>query len=234
MSAKTTLDVDTPPLRDGDRLTAGEFHRRYEAMPNVKQVNLVNGVVHMASPIRLERHGGPQGAVQTWFGQYLVRLPGVRMYGPSTFRVDEANEVEPDVMLILAPEYGGRSWADDDDYLRGVPELVVEIAASSARLDAGEKRDLYERIGVQEYVLWRVNDDEIDWWANTAAGFESLPADEAGVIRSRVFPGLWLDPAALVARDGNRLADVVDLGKASLEYAAFFDHLRRLAAGEDS
>ncbi len=225
MSANTTADLesdlDIPPLREGDRLTADEFHRRYAAMPQIRHVNLVNGVVHMASPIRSAHHSGPQGIVMTWLGQYARRVPGVAVHGNGTLRVDGENEVEPDAMLVLLPEYGGRSWEDAQDYRRGAPELVVEIAASSGRLDAGEKRDLYERIGVSEYLLWRVEDDEIDWWALVDGAYEALPTDDAGLIRSRAYPGLWLDADAMVARDGDRLADVVDAGKASPEHQVF-------------
>jgi hypothetical protein len=39
-----------PPLRDGDRLTRDEFLRRWDAMPDVKWTELIDGVVHMPSP----------------------------------------------------------------------------------------------------------------------------------------------------------------------------------------
>lgn len=221
MSAKTTLDVDTPPLRDGDRLTADEFHRRYEAMPRVKDANLVNGVVHMGSPIRIDSHSRPHGLVMAWLGNYSFRLPGVELNGNGTLRIDAENEVEPDAMMILGPATGGNSWVDEQDYRRGAPEFVVEIAASSTRLDTGEKWELYQRIGVREYFLWRVLEEQIDWWGLVDDSFERLPTDAAGVVRSRVFPGLWLHIQAMIDGDRRQVADTLAAGMASPEHMAF-------------
>ena len=46
---KPPKQVRIPPLENGDRLTVAEFERRYEAMPELKKAELINGVVHIPS-----------------------------------------------------------------------------------------------------------------------------------------------------------------------------------------
>ena len=71
----------------------------------------------------------------------------------------------PDVLLRIEPQAGGQSRVGDDDYLEGAPELIVEIAASSAAYDLHDKLRVYRRNGVREYVVWRVHDRQLDWFA---------------------------------------------------------------------
>jgi len=227
MSIDTTVDLDTPPLRDGDRLTADEFHRRYEAMPHVLNANLIDGVVYMSSPISFGRHAEPCALIVGLLHVYARFLRGLRLGDNSTLRVDDRNEPQPDVMLSLDADRGGQTWEDDRGFLHGTPELVVEVAASSARIDAGVKRDLYERIGVKEYILWRPLEDRLDWWGHADGSYQPLPADAAGVIRSAVFPGLWLDVPALMADDIRRLTETLEAGLASPEHQAFADRVGR-------
>jgi hypothetical protein len=40
-----------PPLENGDWLSRGEFERRFNAMPGLKRAELIEGVVHLPSPI---------------------------------------------------------------------------------------------------------------------------------------------------------------------------------------
>jgi hypothetical protein len=50
-----------------------------------------------------------------------------------------------------------------------------------------------------------------------------------GLLRSEVFPGLWLDPATLVSGDEARVLAMVQLGVASTEHAAFEPRLQSFA-----
>ncbi len=228
MSANSVDDIGTMPtlplLREGDRLTADEFHRRYAGMPYVKNANLVNGVVYM-SPVHTQ-HGGAQFDIIAWLGVYCFGLRGVHGLDNTSWRIDGHNEVQPDALLFLDAAHGG-AVTNTAGLLRDTPELAVEVAVTSSRLDAGEKRDLYERTGVQEYILWRVRDDRIAWWELVDGVYHLLPADDAGVIRSRVFPGLWLDAPAMIADQRDRVKIVLDAGLASQEYQAFAAKLRQ-------
>ena len=68
--------LSIPPLENGDRLCRAEFERRYQAMPQVKIAELVEGVVYMTSPLRLKSHGEPHGDLITWLGTYKAFTPG--------------------------------------------------------------------------------------------------------------------------------------------------------------
>ncbi len=215
-----------PPLEPGDRLTRPEFERRYEAMPQVKKAELIEGVVHMPSPVRYRSHGVPHRRMVAWASAYCDATPGVDGSDNSTVRMDMDNELQPDVFLRIEPEAGGRSRVSEDDYIEGPPELIVEIAASSVSYDMHDKLEAYRRNGVQEYLVWQVGDGRIDWFELFEGRYRPLPPDEGGLIRSRVFPGLALAVAALLAGDIAAVRAELQAGLATDEHTAF---VRRLA-----
>ncbi|MGO9600026.1 MAG: Uma2 family endonuclease, partial [Isosphaeraceae bacterium] len=149
-----------PPLENGDRLTRPEFERRYEAMPELKKAELIEGVVYMPSPVRHRRHSRPNYHLSTWVGFYETMTPGVEGGGNGTVRLDLDNEPQPDVYLMIAPEQGGQAKLSADDYVEGAPELVAEVASSSASYDLHVKLHVYRRSGVREYLVWRVLDGQ--------------------------------------------------------------------------
>src|SRR5205807_9315194 len=107
----------------------------------------------------------------------------------------------------------------------GAPELAVEVASSSASYDLHVKLEIYRERGVREYLAWRVGDRAVDWLALRGDRYEPIAPGPDGILRSEVFPGLWLDPAALAAGDGPRLIAVLQQGLASPEHAAFVARL---------
>ena len=226
---KPPKKVQIPPLRNGDRLTVEEFHRRYEAMPEVKKAELINGIVYMASPVRLDQHGEPDGLIQTWLGHYSIATPGVKHAVNATVRLGPDDVPQPDGLLRITPECGGQAQLDAKGYLRGAPELAVEVAASTASLDAREKLTAYRRAGVREYLVWRTEDEAIDWWTLEEDEYRPLPLKDDASLRSGVFPGLWLDTGALVAREGAALLAKLQEGLQSPEHAAFVEALRKRA-----
>ena len=217
----------TSPLENGDHLGAQEFLRRYEAMPEVRKAELIGGVVYMGSPIRFDQHGEPDGLIQGWLCNYSVATPGVRHATNSTTRLGPDDVPQPDGLLCLAPEIGGQARVDAKGYLDGAPELVVEVAASSVSLDAREKRTTYRRAGVREYLLWRVEDDTVDWWLLEDDEYRPLPAQADATLQSRVFPGLWLAVGALLAGDGQKVMAKLQEGLQSAEHTAFLAEIRQ-------
>ena len=157
----------------------------------------------------------------TWLGVYSAVVPGTEVSNNVSLRIDQDNELQPDVLLRIVEAAGGSSHVSDDDYLEGAPELVAEIAASSASYDYHVKRHVYRRNGVREYLIWRVDDNAIDWFALENGEYMALPTDEAGIIRSRAFPGLWLAAEALLAGDLAAVLAVLQAGLASPEHADF-------------
>jgi Uma2 family endonuclease len=219
-------------LENGAHLSAHEFLRRFEAMPEVKKAELINGIVYMASPVRLDQHGEPDGILQTWLGFYCIATPGVKHAINSTIRLGPDDVPQPDGLLRILPECGGQTRLDAKGYLLGAPELAVEVAASSASLDVREKLASYRRAGVREYLVWRTEDDALDWWVLEEDEYRPLAAGDDGLVRSRAFPGLWLNVEALLTGAGTRLMASLREGLATAEHAAFLASLRE--RGESS
>ncbi len=222
----------TDPRENGDHLTRDEFERRYKAMPQVKKAELIEGVVHAPSPVRHQQHGMPHVALSTWLGAYWAATPGVSPGDHSTLRLDPANEPQPDPVLLIEPRCGGRAQIDAEGYIVGAPELVAEVAASTVSTDLHQKREVYRRNGVPEYLVWRVHDQAVDWFVLRQGQYTLLAAQPDGSLRSETFAGLWLDPAALVRLDLAGVLRVMQQGTASAEHAAFVAGLavRRAAA----
>ncbi len=211
----------SPLLENGDRLTRDEFERRYKAMPHLKKAELIDGVVYMPSPVSVPDHGDPHSQAGVWLGLYAVRTPGVRSSDNGSINLDVDNMPQPDLSLRIQAENGGRAGIGLDGYLDDAPELIFEVASSSVSYDLHQKLRVYQRHGCPEYVVWRVRDRAISWFVLREGGYEPLTPGPDGVLRSEVFPGLWLDPAALVADDMQRVLAILDEGLASAEHAAF-------------
>ena len=223
-SAATSPPI--PPLENGERLSRTEFERRYNAMPELKKAELIEGVVSMGSPVGARRHGGPHADVIGWLSVYRAATPGVLVFDNSSVRLDLDNMPQPDVSLLIDPARGGQARISEDDYVEGAPELVVEVAASSVSYDLNAKLDTYRRHGVREYLTWRVRDRAIDWRVLRGTSYEMLVNAEGGIHRSGVFPGLWLDPEAMLRGDLATVLEVLRAGLTSPEHAAFVERLR--------
>ena len=216
-----------PPLEPGDRLTRDEFERRYEAMPHLKKAELIEGVVYMPSAVRLRSHGEPHSYLNGWLYEYVSETPGLRIGDNSSVRLDLVNEPQPDVLLLIDPTCGGQARISEDGYVEDAPELVAEVAASSASYDLHTKLEAYRRNGVREYIVWRTLDQAIDWFSLRGERYQPLAAGPDGVFRSEVFPGLWLDPAALIRGDLKRVRTVLQEGLATPQHADFVARLTR-------
>ena len=213
-----------PELQPGDRLTRAEFERRYQAMPHLKKAELIEGVVHIPSPVNDASHGGPHADIMGWLAVYRAFTPGVRAGDNSTIRLDLANEPQPDAHLRILPAHGGQT-RDEDGYIGGAPELVFEVAASSVSYDLHDKQPVYRRNAVREFVVWRTLDGEIDWFVLVEERFVRQHPGPGGILKSQVFPGLWLDPDALRRGDLRRVLEVLHQGLSTPEHEAFVARL---------
>ncbi len=221
--ATTTISTPVvrsiPPLQNGDCLTRPEFERRYEAMPHLKKAELIEGVVYVPSPVRYEGHGRQHSDLNCWLATYRASTPGVAVADNATMRLDLDNEPQPDVMLRIV--HGGQSRVDVDGFIEGAPELVAEVASSSVAYDLHQKLDVYRRHGVREYIVWRTQDNAIDWFILREGRYERLPLNAQGLYKSETFPGLWLDPTALLSDDLATVLKVLGEGTSSQEHAQF-------------
>jgi Uma2 family endonuclease len=209
-----------PFLENGDRLTRAEFERRYEAMPDVK-AELIEGVVYLSSPVRVKNHGEPHSRIMWWLGTYSVATNAVNFADNATVRLDIDNEPQPDAVLYVRKEFGGNCRISNDDYLEGSPELVVEISSSTVSYDSNEKKKVYRRNGVQEYIIWRVNDGEIDWFAWEEGEYILLQPDKSGVTESRFFGGLRLNVNAILNDDLTKVLAELQKGLMSKTHKDF-------------
>ncbi len=224
------------PLRPGDNLTRVEFERRAASLPDGVKAELIDGVVYMPPPVSAEGHGRPHLKLATVVGLYEEATPGVAGYDNASVRMDLGNMPQPDLCLCVDPALGGRARVDADDYLVGSPELVVEVAASSASYDLHQKLRAYRRNGVGEYVVWQTYDGRVARFVLRGRSFDPVAADADGVVRSVLFPGLWIDTAALAAQSLAGTLAALRRGLASPEHAAFVADLarRRQTAGPKS
>jgi Uma2 family endonuclease len=214
-------DGAVPPLESGDRLSRDEFERRYASMPPHTKAELIEGVVYVASPVRQKYHGRQHHHLHGWLAAYEAGTPGVEGGDNSTVRLDLTNEPQPDCVFFIQPEHGGRIQIDAEGYIAGAPDLVAEISASTASYDLHDKLAAYRRNGVREYLVCRVLDHQLDWFVLREGAYERLDPAPDGSLRSTVFPGLWLDPAALLRGDLPTVLALVQQGLASPEHAAF-------------
>jgi hypothetical protein len=203
-----TILTSIPPLENGDRLTRPEFERRYNQMPNVK-AELIEGVVYMPAALRFKSHAQPHGNLMIWLG-FCIRL-------------DLDNEPQPDAVLFINENCGGKVKITEDDYLEGSPELVAEIAASSVSIELGDKKRVYRRNEVQEYLVWQSYENQFNWFVLENGEYIQLQPDDAGIIRSRVFPGLWLAVNELLAGNMKQVLQVLQSGLESVEHQAFLN-----------
>jgi Uma2 family endonuclease len=208
--------VAPPPLESGDHLTREEFHRRYLAHPEIKRAELIDGVVFVSSPASNE-HARPHGRAVGWLYTYQIRTPGTDLAVDGTVLLDSENEVQPDVCLYWLPPRGKVQLVTRSEgrqtvhYLQGVPDLVFEIAVSSASYDLHSKRRVYERNGVPEYIVWLIFEQRLVWFRLTEGRYVEVPPDARGMIESGVFPGLRLAVDKLLAGDDAGVAAALDL-----------------------
>lgn len=222
-------DIAIPPLEPGDHLTRDEFERRYEAMPDNIKAELIEGVVYMAPPaVRWDFHATPHSYLMTWLGTYALATPGLQLGDNGSVRLDLDNEPQPDAALVIQPKFGGQARIGDDGFLEGAPELAAEVSGSSVSMDLNAKLHAYRKNGVREYLVWRVRDRAIDWFALRGGQYEPLTKTD-GIIRSETFPGLWLAPDDLINHRRTALV-ALQRGMASPEYAAFVSRLRAAGA----
>ena len=198
-------------------------------MPGVNKAELIEGVVHMPSPVRINSHSKPHARIVTLLGVYEAATPGTEVGDNGSLRLDLDNMPQPDAYLRIHESRGGQSRISSDDYLEGAPELVIEIAGTSAAVDLHSKLVAYRRNGVREYVVWLTDDHEIRAMRLVDGVYVPIAPDDAGVVRLETFPGLWLNVPALLELDASQPLKTLQQGLAGPEHAAFREKLQSTA-----
>jgi Uma2 family endonuclease len=173
----------------------------------------------MPGPVGPE-HGRAHVPTLVWLSYYQESTPGVDVLDNVSTALSPKGEPQPDAQLRILPECGGRTQTDRR-FIRGVPELIIEVSHATRYTDLGPKFDDYERAGVLEYIVRALEPDEVHWFVLREGRLVDLPPGPDGIFRSETFPGLWLDPQALITGDTRRLRAVLDQGMATTEHSAF-------------
>jgi Uma2 family endonuclease len=218
--------LNVPLLLNGDHLSVPEFERRYEAMQDDGKAELIEGTAIMAPPVS-DDHADAHGLLVELLRHYARGTPGTRVGVNLSVRLDGRNEYQPDVVLRIRSGKLAGTKLGAKNMVEGRPELVVEIALSSAAYDLHEKKTVYLRNQIPEYLVWEVMDARITWFGWNGGEYIPLTARPDGVTRSRVFPRLWLDLPALLTGHEKKAFRVVDRGLKSAEHKAF---VKKLAA----
>jgi Uma2 family endonuclease len=216
-------ELELPWLEPGDHLDQPTFHARYQAMPEDTRAELIGGIVYMPSPLK-RPHGRMHVLVIRWLGAYEDATPGVEILDNTTNILGPQSEPQPDACLRILPENGGQT-RDEDDYIVGAPELIVEVASTTESIDLHAKLRDYEQAGVREYIVVVLRQARVAWHILRGGRFEELTPAADGTLRSEVCPGLWLDPGALLRRDLPRVLQVVQQGLQTPEHAALVARL---------
>lgn len=222
-----------PPLQNGDRLTRAEFERRFDATPGLTKAELIQGRVYVPPAVSLRGHSGPHLHLAGLIMVYAAATPGVTGADNGSVRLDLQNMPQPDIFLFIESSHGGQSRVDGDDYLKGAPELVAEIAATTASYDLHEKLEVYVQHGVREYIVWRTLDHEFDHFVSRDGAFQRQAATTEGILKSAIFPGLQLDTRALIAGNLSAALVTVQQGIGSGEHSAFVELLKQRALPEE-
>jgi len=213
--------VAATELVTGEQMNVAEFLRRWDELPDLKNAELIDGVVHVSSPLSYE-HGKRDTLVHLWLAYYAQATPGCEAGNNSTWlMLDSAPQ--PDAYLRILPAYGGQS-SDGKLYTVGAPELAVEICLTSTEVDFGPKRKLYQRAGVREYITIETFTKRIVWRALVDGVYIAREAQN-GILRSEVFPGLRLDVAAFWANDRAKMLAALNVGLASQDHRNFVERL---------
>jgi Uma2 family endonuclease len=222
---KTAGRGRAPWLLNGDHLTVPEFERRYEALAEDERFELIEGIVVMSPPISSE-HGKANSMLDWLLRHYSAATPRTAVAVNTSIRMDGKNEYQPDIMLWI--ESGSRArMAAGGGALEGRPELVAEIALSSSSYDRHEKKAVYQRNQVPEYIIWEVMDARIEWFMLENGEYALSTGRADGVHCSRIFPGLWLNLRALLDGDNKKAIGALNRGIQSAAHKALVKQLAK-------
>ena len=217
------VEFESKRLIHGAKLNRDEFLRLWQQLPDLKRAELIEGIVHMPSPVGWD-HGQMCSQLDSWLSDYVLAAPLCRNASDVTWlMLDSAPQ--PDLSLRILPEFGGKSRIEKS-LPAGAPELAVEVASSTVAYDLKEKLNLYCDAGVQEYLVVVLGTHEVRWHQRLQNRYQLLQPEAGEVFRSLVFPGLWLNAPALLRDDMKTVRATLQEGLHSPEHAEFVAKLQ--------
>lgn len=109
---------------------------------------LIDGIAYNMTPAPTTRHQRIVGNLHLSVSAFLSGKQCIPFLAPTDVVLDEYNVVQPDLLVVC--DRGKVTEAN----IKGAPDLIVEILSpATGRKDRREKKALYERFGVREYIL---------------------------------------------------------------------------------
>ena len=187
--------IHKAPLAE-DLATFDEF---CTLVPDGQKADLIDGVIHMASP------DTQRANALGFFIAYLIEgYTTAKNVGGFTFisrfacKISDFRAPEPDAGCVR-PE---RLHLVHDQHMDGGPDIAVEVVSRESRSrDYGEKRDLYEAAGVSEYWIIDPLQRRVEFLRLSDGKYELVPPENNNVFRCAVIPGLWLNVQWLLAKN---------------------------------
>jgi len=161
----------------------------------------------MSSPLK-RPHGKMHMHVSRWLLDYEEATPGTESFNNATVILGKEGEPQPDLCLLISKADKGQT-REEDEYIVGSPELIVEIASSTESIDLHRKLRDYQKAKVREYVVVVTRQARVFWFVSRESQFEDLPLGTDGIYRSETFPGGILKRCVLVERKRRRILLVV-------------------------
>jgi hypothetical protein len=214
-----------PPLADGQLVSLEEFEQRFDATPDLKHAELLDGVAYLRHDGRAFA-GSCRAALIGWLGVYSAStrflLPGAHGH----VALDDRNELQPDAILAVRPEAGGTVVLDATGVVRSAPDFAADVFTTTNATLLPKRIAAHERGGTLEYLVWYAEHKCVDWLVRERGEFVAMNPDPAdGLLKSVAFPGLWLDATALLNGDLDTVLAALQRGLASAEHKAFVSQL---------
>lgn len=141
----------------------------YRTWPDDERWEIIDGEAYAMTPAPSLKHQSITLNLATRLTDYLRGKPCKPFVAPTDVVLDDLNVVQPDLLVVC--DKSKMTAAN----IQGAPDLVVEVLSHSTSLkDKREKKRLYERFGVREYILAYPDDALVERYA-LADGKYSTP-----------------------------------------------------------
>lgn len=220
-----------PPV-NGDCLSVKEFLHRYLPYRRNLKAELINGLVSLSHGVRADLEDLSNSVIQSWIRSYAALTPGTKMDVNTIVILAWDTVPQPNIVLRVLPENGGKSRMTNQDILTDAPELMVDFTTSHQTFDIREKLGAFRRLGVVEYLVWWANDQKLDWYCLEQEKYALNLPDSNGVLTSPSFPGLRLNLSALLNRSSAAVMATLRKSLESPDHAGFVARLEKRCASK--
>jgi Uma2 family endonuclease len=129
----------------------------YVTWPDDERWEIIDGVAYNMTPAPVVKHQRIVSKLDRKLGEQAEEKGCTLFIAPTDVVFDEHNVVQPDVLVVC-----DRAKITEKN-IRGAPDLVIEVLSPSTSVkDRREKKLLYERFGVREYILIHPEDELVE------------------------------------------------------------------------